>query len=86
MYRSQYLVPVVVAACQELGIGNLYLKRTQVCLLHLLREAAEQLSLVQFDMFCPCGVYGGFPGMVTPRNQPSMMPVVAHIFLGCCFW
>lgn len=33
MYRSQYLVPVVVAACHELGIGNLYLKRTQVCLL-----------------------------------------------------
>lgn len=35
VYRSQYLMPVVIAACQQLDIGNLYLKRTQVKLIFI---------------------------------------------------
>ena len=43
VYRSQYLVPVVVNACQALGISNLYLKRTQVYVLRLLHARSTRL-------------------------------------------
>lgn len=54
VYRSQYLVPVVVAACHELGIGNLYLKRTQLLTSFLdVASGEDSFSPVKYGAYTP---------------------------------